>query len=305
MLDRQISPMLAHAAEPFDSPDYLYEIKWDGTRCILFITSEGLRLQNRRLVDITHRYPELGHLPAAVTETDVILDGELVVLKGGKSDFRSLQQRDHLDDPLKIRLLSRRMPATYVVFDILYRRGGRCTREPLQRRKERLAEWIDDTVPGLLESQYIRKRGVHFFREAVDRGLEGIMAKTLKGPYRIGRRSRDWLKIKARQSAVCFIVGYTSGQGSRESSFGALVLAQKTSRGWTYRGKVGSGFSDAELAEIHRALQRLQSDRPPPAGLRTVKDVQWVKPELQCRVLYQEATAGGHFRAPVFDGLQP
>jgi len=295
--------MLAHPADPFDSPDHLYEIKWDGTRCILFLFSDRVRLQNRRGVDITHRYPELQNLPEYPAETNVVLDGELVVLQGGISDFRKLQRREHLQDPFKIRLMSRRMPATYVAFDILYRGGARCTREPLQSRKEMLAEWIGEDVPGLLNSEYVHRKGVRFFRNAVSQGLEGVMAKSLTSPYRMGKRSRDWLKIKARHSAVCFIVGFTPGKGNRQETFGALALAEKADGSWNYRGRVGSGFSDTELAEIHRVLTRIRAERPPSSSLGRHSEIRWVDPKLRCRVLFQEYTRQGHFRAPVFDGL--
>jgi DNA ligase D-like protein (predicted ligase) len=304
MLDQEISPMLAYSAEPFDSADHLYEIKWDGTRCILFIESHHVRLQNRRLADITYRYPELWDVHRGVKDKNLVLDGELVILEEGKSNFGKLQQREHITDPLKIRLLSRRMPATYVMFDVLYRNHMRCTKEPLQYRKEMLSELIGHRIAGLLESQFVREHGIRFFREVVAKGFEGVMAKSLTSPYLIGKRSRHWLKIKPRGSAVCSIVGYTPGKGSRERFFGALAVAERKNKNWIYRGKVGSGFTDDDIRQLHPRLKQLRADRPPASHLRRLKGIQWVKPELQCRLIFQEYSSRGHFRAPVFDGLR-
>jgi DNA ligase D-like protein (predicted ligase) len=297
--------MLAHSAEPFDSPDHLYEIKWDGTRCILFMNSQNVRLQNRRLADITHRYPELWGIPRNLQAEDVILDGELVILEKGRPHFGKLQQREHVVDPLKIKLLSQRMPATYVAFDVLYRNGIRCTRKSLQDRKEILSEVMGGGVSGLLESQFVLAEGIHFFRKAVGQGLEGVMAKSLAGPYLVGRRSRHWLKIKPRNESTCWIVGYTPGKGSRERFFGALAVADKEDGEWIYRGRVGSGFTDEDIRQLHPRLQQLRAENPPAPRLRRLKGIQWVKPELRCRVIFQEYGESGRFRAPVFDGLQP
>jgi ATP-dependent DNA ligase len=205
---------------------------------------------------------------------------------------------------MKIRLLSKRMPATYVAFDVLYRNDVRCTREPLQYRKELLSEVMGEGIPGLLESQFAKERGIRFFREVVAQGLEGVMAKSLTSPYLIGKRSHHWLKIKPRDSALCYIIGYTTGKGGRERFFGALALAERKEEDWVYRGKVGSGFTDEEIRQLHSRLKKLRVDRPPASRLRRLKGIQWVKPHLQCRVIFQEYSSRGHFRAPVFDGLR-
>ncbi len=303
MLNEKISPMLAYSAQPFDSSRHLYEIKWDGTRCIFFVEKDQIRLQNRRLADITHRYPEFQNIPRYIPDRNLILDGELVILEGGKSDFGKLQRREHISEPLKIRLLSKRMPATYVVFDLLYRNDVQYIKEPLANRKEILSEVMKEKIPGLLESQSVREHGVYFFRQLVDQGLEGAMAKSLSGPYLIGKRSRHWLKIKARDSAVCRIVGYTPGKGSRERYFGALATAHRNDGNWIYRGKVGTGFTDDEIRQLHQLLKQLSVNHPPSSRFGNLRNIQWVKPELRCRVIFQEYSAKGHFRAPVFDGL--
>lgn len=301
MLDDKISPMLAYSADPFDSARHLYEIKWDGTRCLLFKKSGELRLQNRRLEIITARYPELQVLTQQIEAQNAILDGELVVLAGGVTDFPKLQQREHLVDPTKISLLSRKIPATFVAFDILYLNDGQVVGLPLIDRKEMLAGILRESQH-LIESRFVRERGKAFFREVVSQGLEGVMAKTLSGPYLIGRRSRLWLKIKPRQEKVCTVVGYTEGSGVRRRTFGALLLATRDKGGWRYRGKVGSGFTQSDLKVLAARLRELETDSPPLRPVPSVKGVHWVRPELRVRVSFQEETDRGHFRAPVFLG---
>jgi DNA ligase D-like protein (predicted ligase) len=301
MLDQKIAPMLAHRSEPFDSDRHIFEIKWDGTRCLLFAQKESVRLQNRRLLDITIRYPELHAIHEGLDAADVVLDGELVVLRGGKSDFKLLQQRDHLKDPLKIKLLSTRVPATYVAFDVLHHEGESCLDKPLEERRALLSRTLREW-PHLLESRFIRRTGTLFFRQAASQGLEGIMAKRIDSPYLVGKRSRYWLKIKTGGAKTCWVVGYTIGKGARKKFFGSLTVATKAGSKWTYRGRVGSGFTDRELASIRRRLESLKTDAPP-FPVPDPNEIQWVQPQLKCEVVFQEETAKGHFRAPVFKGL--
>jgi bifunctional non-homologous end joining protein LigD len=302
MLDATIAPMLAYSSAPFDSPRHLFEIKWDGARGILFVKDGRIRLQNRRLQDITARYPDLAGLHRQIKARNAILDGELVVLTQGRPDFRKLQQREQVADPVKIGLVARQVPATYIAFDVLYHNDASCIHLPLQRRKELLGEILAESAE-VVESRYIQARGRSFYQEVVAQGLEGVMAKALDSPYLIGQRSRHWLKIKPRGTATCFIVGYSQGRGARQEFFGSLALATRDAGGWRFRGMVGSGFTMADLGEISARLKELQVDAPaipltkPPAGIT------WVKPELRGEVTFQEETPRGHFRAPAFKRL--
>jgi len=299
LLTAQIAPMLAYSSPPFDSPRHLFEIKWDGTRCLLFFQNQGIRLQNRRLQDITPRYPDLAGLHRQLNGRNAILDGELVVLSEGRADFRKLQQREQVADPMKVELVAQKLPATYIVFDVLYRNDEPCLHLPLSRRKEILADLLEESAQ-MVESGYIEARGLSFYREAVARGLEGVMAKALDSPYLIGKRSRHWLKIKPRGKAICFIAGYSEGQGARAESFGSLALATRDEQGWRFRGMVGSGFNDAELQQIKTRLSALEQKSPVVPLDETPQGITWVKPELRCEVTFQEETPRGHFRAPAF-----
>jgi bifunctional non-homologous end joining protein LigD len=302
MLDAKIAPMLAYSSPPFDSPRHLFEIKWDGTRCILFVRDGRVRLQNRRLQDITPRYPELAGLHRQIRGRNAILDGELVVLSGGRPDFTILQRREQAADPVKIGLIARQIPATFIAFDVLYRDDAACIHLPLSRRKEILQDILTESAQ-VVESRYVREQGRSYYREVVARGLEGVMAKALESPYLVGQRSRYWLKIKPRGSAECFIVGYSPGKGAREEYFGALALATREAGDWRFRGLVGSGFSREDLAEITARLRELRLAAPDVPLSGAPKGIVWVDPKLRCEVTFQEETARGHFRAPAFKRL--
>jgi bifunctional non-homologous end joining protein LigD len=299
LLTEKIAPMLAYSSAPFDSPRYLFEIKWDGTRCLLFFQDQGIRLQNRRLQDITVRYPDLAGLHRQINARNAILDGELVVLSAGRADFRKLQQREQAADPMKIGLAAKQLPATYIAFDVLYHNGETCLHLPLSRRKEILAGLLPASGQ-MVESGYVENRGLSFYREVVARGLEGVMAKALDSPYLVGKRSRHWLKIKPRGKAICFIVGYSAGKGARAGSFGSLALATKEKEGWRFKGMVGSGFSAAELRELKTRLAALERKTPAVPLDEAPAGITWVRPKLRCEVTFQEETPRGHFRAPAF-----
>lgn len=306
MLDEKIPPMLASRAEgPFDSEEHLFEIKWDGTRCLLFYGNGRLRLQNRRLLDITYRYPELKEGAAkALGAREVILDGELVVLKGGRPHFPSLQEREHVLDPLKAHLLSQALPATYIAFDLLYLDGRPLMELPLEERKRGLEEVVRESER-LILSRHVEQRGVDFYHKVVEEGFEGAMAKKKGSRYLPGKRSRLWLKIKPRDREICYIIGFTQGKGERKDTFGALVLAKRVGEGWAFKGKVGSGFSRDDLVGIREILEPIRIEGPPIKGVPPLKGVRWVRPFYRCEVVYQEGSPGGKFRAPVFKRILP
>jgi len=297
MLNEKIPPMLAYSSEPFDSKRHIFEIKWDGTRCILFLKEGKIYLQNRRLMDITDRYPELKQIVKCIKAKNAILDGEIVILRDGKPDFNLLQQREHATNSIKITLLSRDLPATYIAFDLLFLNGKSYVEMPLIKRKELLKQILEESEY-LVESRYIEEKGITFFKKVLEQGLEGIMAKAKDSPYIIGKRSRYWLKIKPKHSAICYIVGYTEGKGERKGLIGALVLATQEEGKWKYRGKVGTGFTEEELSLLLTLLKKIETKKG--VVKSPFKNVHWVEPILKCEVIFQEITKKGCFRSPVF-----
>ncbi len=296
--ERKIKPMLAVKGTPFSSGEYIYEIKWDGTRCLAFVDVERrrLRLQNRRLLDITYRYPELDFFDFA--GQNAVLDGEIVVIKDGKPSFPLLQIREHVDSRARIDLLSKRIPAVYVTFDILYtHQDGWIMDIDLMERKKILTELGEDTER-VAKVEYIKKYGRELYEKAIEKGLEGIMAKKMDSKYFPGKRSREWVKVKKRKTADCIIVGWLEGKGERTRTFGSLVLAVWSDGKLHHLGQVGTGFNSEFLSWFSKKLREIEIKTPHFEFGK--KGIHWVKPIYVCEVEYLELTKDMKLRAPVF-----
>ena len=296
--ERKIKPMLAVRGEPFSSEEYLYEIKWDGTRCLAFVDVEGkrLRLQNRRLFDITYRYPELDFFDFA--DQNAIFDGEIVVIKDGLPSFSLLQMREHVDSKTRIELLSKRIPAVYIAFDVLYtQQEGWVMDRTLLERKRILEETGKDT-DRVAKVEYVERYGKELYERVVEAGLEGVMAKRKDSRYFPGRRSRLWVKMKKRRTADCIIVGWLEGEGERKETFGSLILAVWADDKLHHLGQVGSGFDAEFLKWFSKKLREIEIKTP--HFELNKKGVHWVKPVYVCEVEYLELTKDAKLRAPVF-----
>lgn len=296
MLPETIKPMLAETAEkPFDSKDHLFEIKWDGIRCLVFVQDGKVHLQNRRLSSMTARYPELQVLREWPDGT--VLDGEMVVLHEGKPSFNRLAQREHIGDSRRVDLLVQRLPATFIAFDLLYQNGESIMRLPLVERRRRLKELAAGfSNPHVIVAEYILKRGKRYFEEVERVGLEGIMAKRLDSIYTPGGRSTNWLKLKVCQTGDFEWIGYTKREGDETAS--ALVLADRIGEELVYCGKVGTGFTEAKRRELYQEILKT-----PRLGVR-VKDAPREailhNTGRKCRVRFSERTEDGCLRWPVF-----
>jgi ATP-dependent DNA ligase len=198
MMLPRVMPMLAVAAEPFDSTDYSFEIKYDGVRALAAVDELGWRLWGRERADYTARYPEIDVLRRLPTRT--LVDGELVAFDdGGRPDLRQLLRRHGLADPWRIRRAQQWCPVRYVVFDLLYHAGCCLMREPLLRRRKVLAELCETLeVPEVVFSPAVVGAGTAFYHKVVAAGHEGVMAKLLNSAYRPEKRTITWKKIKPR-----------------------------------------------------------------------------------------------------------
>lgn len=308
----RLRPMLAAAAAgPFDSEHHLFELKWDGYRCLCFLDRDafpgtGLLLQSRNGRDLTPRFPELWALGRGPWRRTV-LDGELVAVRDGRPDFYALQRRMGLPGargghgPAGVCL---------VAFDLLMDAGEDLTGRPLAERRHRLAERLAGAgVADVVLAPAFPHSGYALFEAACRLGFEGVVAKRLDGPYLPGRRSPLWLKIRRRRELDCVIGGVAPGAG--EGGFGALLVGVYLRPGdrargapLRYLGHVGSGFRSPELRQLLASLRPRPS--PPFAGVpRRYAGAVWVEPDRVCRVEYQELTPDGHLRHPVFRGLRP
>jgi bifunctional non-homologous end joining protein LigD len=304
-----IQPMLASIAEePFDDPNWLFEIKWDGYRAISFIENNAVRLVSRNHNDLTPRYPELRELPKFVRAENAILDGEVVVLDDeGRSSFSLMQQRTGIRSHGRQGATRPDLPILYYVFDLIYLDGYDLRRVALDDRKRVLREILK--LGELVRySDHQAGKGVALFQAAKQKGLEGILAKKCNSCYE-ERRSREWLKIKITQTIDCVIGGYTDPDGARQY-FGSLALGlYKDKKQLIHVGNAGTGFNQATLKRVFEALKEIETNKNPFTGPVDAKNVRWVKPVRVAEVKFSEWThetseGGLKLRAPVFLGLR-
>jgi bifunctional non-homologous end joining protein LigD len=287
-------PMLAHLhGEPFDNPDWVYEIKWDGYRAVAEINKKGNRLYSRNGLSFANLYPKIFEALKKIKD-DVILDGEIVVMnENNKPDFQKLQQYDD----------NRHLPILYYVFDCLQYKGKDITGLPLVERKK-IAEKVIPPNSIIRYSEHVNESGIEFFNKTVEMDLEGMIAKRADSIYLKGKRSQDWLKIKNHNTQEAIIAGYTEPRGSRKY-FGALILGIYVDGKLKYIGHTGTGFNEEALKEMFAKLQPLVTNVSPfDKKIIVNSPVTWVKPELVCAIKFSELTEEGILRHPVFIGLR-
>ncbi len=292
-LPKRLQPMLATlVGAPFDSPDWVFEGKWDGFRVVAVIEGGHVTLYSRNGQTLSGNYLPVANALEKLRHNAVI-DGELVALdEHHRSRFQLLQNA--LNTPASLR---------YMVFDIMVLDGEDLRGLPLIERKERLRKVLPND-PLIVFSSHLRENGKAFFEKAAASGEEGIMAKRAASRYLSGARSKDWLKIKACRRQEVVIVGFTAPRRSRQY-FGALVIAVRDGEEWRYAGHVGTGFSNAVLEDLHGKLWPLRTASSP--FTQRVKDepvTTWVKPQLVAEVKFTEWTAGGEMRHPAYLGLR-
>jgi bifunctional non-homologous end joining protein LigD len=289
-----VRPMQAVSAEaPFSADDYIFEVKWDGLRALVFVEPDGaVHVHDRGLNDITDRLPELKRLAAQVPP-GTVLDGELVATDAdGRPDYQALRERLSAQP-------SPDTPLAYLAFDILYLEGKSQLRQTLLRRKARLRKAVASGGV-LFVPDHISKEGVELFEACLERGLEGVMAKHVESTYVPGQRSPFWLKVKAVKSDDFVVTGWTPG-----TPFGALLVGYFERGRLLPCGSVSGGFdADAYAAFGERLAELATPDcplEPPPV---VTAPVLWVQPELVISVRYSEWSADGTLRFPIFNGIR-
>jgi bifunctional non-homologous end joining protein LigD len=298
---RRYRPMLATLVDDVPTGDeWLFEVKWDGYRAIAYVRGGEVELRSRTDKELTGRFPTVVRaLQGAVRTPDCVLDGEVVAIgDDGRATFSAMQQG------------KAGTTYAYVAFDVLELDGEPLVDLPLRERRPRLERLLDRRRGGVQLSESFDD-GRALFAAAQQNRFEGIMAKRADSPYREGRRTREWLKIKTHGRQEFVIAGWTRGQGRRQGSFGSLVLGVHDEATGELRwvGNVGTGFTEREidrLLERLRPLERETSPFPEPPKMPRVRkgDVHWVEPELVAEVEFVEWTHDGHLRAPVYQGLR-
>jgi bifunctional non-homologous end joining protein LigD len=301
-----LQPMLATlVTEAPTGAGWAWELKWDGIRALGHVDGGRLRLLSRNGNDVTRRYPELRALGGELGARDAVLDGEIVAFDAnGRPDFQRLQRRMHVESESAIRRLVTDVPVVYVLFDVLWLDGHPTMPLPYADRRELLqglglvgASW--QTPPHEVGD------GAATIDVSKRFGLEGVVAKRVDSPYRAGKRTREWLKLKNELSQEFVVGGWTRGEGRRAGGIGALLIGYYADDGVLhYAGKVGTGFTDAELERLESLFEPLRRDTSPFGSGRAPRDAVWIEPEVVAQVRFSEWTAGGAARHPAYLGTR-
>jgi bifunctional non-homologous end joining protein LigD len=286
----RISPMLATLVDAaFRRPGWIFEEKYDGVRMLAYKEGSHISLISRNAIDRTARYLQIAQAIARLKADTLLLDGEVVVFDSKDVSRFQLLQR------------SKGNPE-YAVFDCLYHNGEDLRREPLASRRHTLESVLKPGAP-LRLSQQVSADGMEAFRKASHRGWEGVIGKDLQSPYET-KRSRYWLKVKVHQQQEFVIGGFTRPEGSR-LYFGSLLLGVYKKGALQFAGKVGTGFDENTLKDLHRKLKALVQPKSPFVGSAVDgRDVTFVKPKLVAQISFTEWTGDDKLRHPVYLGLR-
>ena len=289
------------ASEPFDAPEKIFELKWDGIRALAFVSDSVVRLQTRSHRDITEPFSDVAtDILRAVRSDGVVLDGELVSLDDHHRPRLPLVMQRFQPGSTR-----RRPPSVnFEVFDILYKNNLSLLREPLWKRKRILHETVEPNRIVHL-CHFEEGEGVAFYQAVQELGLEGIIGKDKHSTYQPGKRSKHWVKIKTSHTSNFVVGGYTFGGGRRKELFGSLLLGSYNRSGLQYVGNVGGGFSDKQLKDIYGLLTQLHSRTSPFVDPPNVERfLYWCEPLVVVQVKYGEVTESGHLRFPIFTSVR-
>ena len=296
------TPMLSTSADaPPAGSEWVYEIKWDGVRALAFVDSGRLAIHARKGASIERTYPELAQLPEWLAAQSAVLDGEIVMLDGaGRPSFQLLQPRIMATGTAPA-TYARSKPVNYLVFDLLYLDGWDLRGSPLCERR-RLLELLLRPNPCARFSSEFTVPPRELLAAVKAQGLEGIVAKRRTSRYE-STRAGDWVKVKVISEQEFVIAGYMTGE---RDYFGSLVLGLYGEAGsLLYVGSVGTGFDRKLMASIHAQMAERESASCPFAVTpKLLAPVQWIRPELVCRVRFNSWTEDVKLRAPVFIGMR-
>lgn len=286
--------------EQFSDPDWIYERKLDGERCLVFRKNKKIRLLSRNKKQINHTYPDLVDSLLKQKPSDFVIDGEIVAFEGNKTSFARLQNRMHLQSEEEARRSS--VKVDFYLFDMMHLEGYDITKVSLRARKHLLRNSISFDDP-IRFTAHKNGKGEAFFKDACKKGWEGLIAKKASAAYAHGR-SKNWLKFKCINQQEFVIAGFTDPEGER-IGFGALLIGYYKNDNLKYAGKVGTGYDDDTLEEMSNRLKKIEQKEAPFSQVDfSTKGVHWVKPKFVAEVGFSEWTEDGKLRHPRYLGLR-
>ena len=290
---RSAEPMLlTEQREPFDSPDFIFELKLDGIRCLAYLEEGAADLRNKENMALAPLFPELKDIYRQA-DRPCILDGELVVMEKGSPSFERLARRALSTNPFKIRLAQDQYPASFVAYDILYLKGRVLYDSPLMERKSTLAGAVRETAR-LAVSRFTLAEGISLYNNAAAMGLEGIVAKRLESLYHPGARTKDWIKIKNLIDEDFIACGYIP-----KGKLVSLVLGKQLNGQLHYEGHVTLGVPAHTVREMETSKHSPFPQTPP-----AHEDAIWFSYMPVCTVQYMMRTTAGTMRQPVFKSFR-
>lgn len=293
--NKNLIPMLLNEVEkPFNDPDYLFELKFDGIRALIYVDKKNIIIKNRNGININNIFPELLEVKNMVTNK-CIFDGEITSMINEKPSFNQLQKRALLKDPIKINYYKENYPVVFICFDILYDKKD-ITDLPLIDRKKYLEKYPDNNF--FIKSKYIFEKGISLFDEVKKLNLEGIVAKEIKSKYYYNQRSKVWLKIKNVKDEDFFIGGYKLNK--KTSVLASLILGRKENNKLYYVGNVSIGKRNPAFVIIQKEKELNKS----PFIDFNEDNITYLKPNLMCSITFLEKTKTGSLRHPIFKELK-
>ena len=290
-------PMLAQPLKKTElraisDDEWEYERKFDGLRCLAVRNGKDVTLWSRNHLQFTSRFPEIVEALSKLPADNFTIDGEVVAFVRGRTSFAELQRPGRTAKPV------------YCVFDLLQLLGKDTTILPLTDRHKLLAQVVEQANDRISLVERLNGEPQALLDDACKNGWEGLIAKRTSAPYQSGR-SHDWRKVKCSASQELVVVGWTDPTGSR-IGFGALLVGYYDDKGTIhYAGKVGTGFDDKTLKDLHGRLAKAEVQQPPVAETVKEKKAHWVRPELVAEISFTEWTTDGRLRHPSFQGLRP
>ena len=321
-LPRSIKPMKAVLGDGLppddpDAPQWTYELKWDGMRVLAYVDPAAdptVHLESSNQRDVTASFPELATLVDATGGRPAVFDGEVVAFADGRPSFGRLQQRMHLTGAAEVALRRAEVPVLYEVFDLLHFDGHDTTPLPYEDRRRLLTSLLEDADETAGDRRCwalseAHDDGAALYDAARANQLEGVMAKRRASPYEPGKRTPNWRKVKVRWEQELVVGGWLAGEGNRAGRLGALLVGyhdpDAPGRPLRYAGRVGTGFTEAELRRLGALLDALADDAcpfDPPPPRPVARAAHWVTPDLVVEVSFGEWTSDGILRHPAYLG---
>lgn len=286
---KNLKPMLFYEGKLFNSEEYIYEIKFDGHRTIIYLDRNYINIRSRNNKDVTSLYPELNELKKLV-KRKCILDGELIVLENGKPNFFKMQKRSLMTNTIRIKQESINNPVIFIAFDILYYDQKDLTNYPLIKRKEYLKKNVKEN-DYLIISKYVEYNGIELFKRIKKEQLEGIVAKRKDSIYQVNKRVHDWLKIKCIKEKDFYVLGIRE----ENKKIKTIVIGSIKNNKLILNGQVNlPNKYDQEF------MKKFIKEHKIKKAYFDMEHVIWLKLDLKCTIRYKEETQNNSLRHAVF-----